>query len=238
MFVLACSAQENDDWLRVYLVSYPRSGNHWLRHMIEDTTHIATSSVYRDRTEVTHLHKPFPWGGFCAPNGFRGDCQYPTENDLVVIKTHYPFFSKRAFDLQDEFKNIRIVRNPVDSIFSLHVLKNKNKKVDSIDDKTLLKYIKLHKRFQDYWNKRRPITYKYEDLLREPEIVLPNIIRKIGYRFSDEDIKRAIELNPPQGYELKHLSRYTPEQIKMIETELKEFLDQFDYSVSTPSASL
>lgn len=118
-----------DEWQRVYMATYPRSGNHWLRNLIEEATHIATSSVYIDSdggaNDVKHLDTPFPWGGYAAPKGCIGHCRYADKNDIVVIKTHYPSFSAVPFDLQPSLKTIRIVRHPIDSICSFFLLGKK-----------------------------------------------------------------------------------------------------------------
>src|SRR5690348_10906431 len=89
-----------EDWSkRVYLATYPRSGNHWVRYLIEEITHIATSSVYCDGdADKSHLGKPFPWGGYCPKYGYEGKCRYPTPDDIVVVKTHFPAVPAQEFD--------------------------------------------------------------------------------------------------------------------------------------------
>src|SRR5262249_43452350 len=109
-----------DVWKRVYLATYPRSGNHWMRFLIEEATHIATSSVYCD-PDPPHLADPFPWGGYCVDNGYRGNCRYPQRTDIVFIKTHFPLFAAHRFDKKPSIKTLRLVRHPVDSIYSFYV---------------------------------------------------------------------------------------------------------------------
>src|SRR6185437_16726911 len=82
-----------DEWNRVYLASFPRSGNHWVRFLVEEATHITTSSVYRD-PNFPHLPTVFPWGGYVVDQGYKGNCRFPTTNDPILIKTHYPFLQK------------------------------------------------------------------------------------------------------------------------------------------------
>ena len=53
-----------DNWKRAYLVTFPRSGNHWMRYLIEEATQIATGSVYQDMDRPVHLERIFPWGGY------------------------------------------------------------------------------------------------------------------------------------------------------------------------------
>src|SRR5690348_17766666 len=98
------------DWhKRVYLATYPRSGNHWVRYLIEDVTGLATSSVYVDGdVERSHLGKAFPWGGYAPPFGYEGKCKYPKPEDSVVVKTHYPAVPAQKFDRMSYVKAIRI----------------------------------------------------------------------------------------------------------------------------------
>src|SRR4051812_11514770 len=79
----------SEQWTRVYLATYPRSGNHWIRYLVEEASHIATSSVYRD-PDPLHLKRIFPWGGYCCHHGYEGQCRYPTKKDCVLVKTHFP----------------------------------------------------------------------------------------------------------------------------------------------------
>ena len=53
----------------VYLASYPRSGNHFLRQMIEEATGMVTYSQYRDGSDADH-HPEEPLHEFwVAPDG-------------------------------------------------------------------------------------------------------------------------------------------------------------------------
>jgi hypothetical protein len=232
LFTFQCYAQETEDeWQRVYLATYPRSGNHWIRYLIEEATGIATGSVYRDHDgNQWHLKTPFPWGGYCTDHGYKGDCRYPEKDDIIVIKTHYPCY-KSKFDLKKAIKTIRIVRHPIDCIYSWHVYRSK-KDNGFISDESLRRFVSLYKNFQNYWNNRKGIvTYKYEDIMSDPEKMLTQILRRIGYKVSHEDVVRAVRKNPPFGCELKHISCYSQEQLDLIRTELKDFLDQFNYEL-------
>src|SRR5437868_3632292 len=91
-FCVCQSMLFGEEWNVVYLASFPRSGNHWVRFLVEEATHIATSSVYRDQ-DFPHLKNIFPWGGYSTDQGYDGHCRYPTNDDPVLLKTHYPCFS-------------------------------------------------------------------------------------------------------------------------------------------------
>lgn len=69
------------------LASYPRSGNTWLRTLVEKATGHLTSSLYCDR----HLRRTF-----------RSECD---KTNRWLVKTHYPVTSLRRFpDPQSHFR--------------------------------------------------------------------------------------------------------------------------------------
>ena len=105
---------EAEKWQRIYLTTPCRSGNHWMRYLVEEAAHIATGAVYRDKTPL-HMDKIFPWGGYCCKHGYEGLCRYPNKSDIVLIKTHYPDCPETPFDRLPYKWAIRIVRHPVDS---------------------------------------------------------------------------------------------------------------------------
>lgn len=223
-----------DEWSRVYLATFPRSGNHWVRYLTEEATHIATSSVMCDGTPQ-HLRKIFPWGGYCCDHGYEGGCRYPTRKDSILIKTHFPssLSKKTQFDCRPCFKVIRIVRNPVDSFYSLYV-KNYNvahSDQDKFPSDLVIKYTKAWKKFQSYWNKQKNVlTIRYEDMLDNPYEEFKKIVKAAKFKVKKADIERAIAKYPPEGYELKHLNRFSPEDLKYIVTELHELLKMYDYT--------
>ncbi|MGA8164508.1 MAG: sulfotransferase domain-containing protein [Waddliaceae bacterium] len=224
----------SEDWKRVYLATYPRSGNHWVRFLLEEATHIATSSAYPDRTpEYQHLRTPFPWGGYCCPNGYHGNCSYPEKSDIVVIKTHYPCLGKTKFDCVSHLKTIRIVRHPVDSFYSYYVFSHRGKPQKKlVPSDTVKQYITSFRRFQAYYNDQDDVvTFRYEDLLENPLIVFSQILEAVGYSVRNEDIERAVLTFPPIGGLLKHRDKFRPKDLELINRELSDFLQQFDYPV-------
>lgn len=217
----------DDDWKRVYLATFPRSGNHWMRYLIEEATHIATSSVYADNP--THLKTLFPWGAYSTNHGYDGTCRYPEKEDFVVIKTHYPL-SLHPF--LNPIKFIRIVRHPIDSFYSYIVYNNGGIPQLQIKDEDVKIFINYWRKFQTYWNNEANVfTIRYEDLLLSPKEVLKETLDQIGYQVSEEDIERAIDKYFPQGYELKHLSFFSQKQLNLIRTELKDLMDLFNYNI-------
>lgn len=232
VFLFCIQTGFTDNWKRVYLASFPRSGNHWVRYLIEEATHIATSSVYCD-PDPQHLLKPFPWGGFCCYQGYEGSCTYPTNADHIFIKTHFPSKPITQFDELHYKKAIRIVRNPIDSFYSKYVRMCGGKPHKMyVPNKSVKSYIKLWLKFQDYWDKQKNvITIRYEDLLNNPSDELKKILSVAKYKINEIDIKRAVALNPPHGYEYIHLNHFHSEDLKVIAQELKDHLIKYDYTI-------
>lgn len=221
------------EWKRISLASYPQSGNHWVRYLVEEASGIATSSVYRDPEPPRHMDKIFPWGGYCCDHGYSGTRRYPTQDEIVLVKTHYPYpYKTSQFDNLPTLLTIRIVRHPVDSFYSRYLKLPKGPVESLIPSERVKSLIKSWKNTQIYWNKRKHvITLRYEDLLLNPSAGLKKICKALKYQVTDQDIERAISKYPPEGFELKHLDKFRNEDLKLISRELKELLDQFNYKI-------
>lgn len=222
-----------DEWKRVYLATFPRSGNHWMRYLLEGATHIATGSVYLDKNPY-HIEAPFPWGGYSAPNGYQGNCRYPGLDDIVIVKTHYPAYSAQKYDKQPYIKVVRIIRHPVDCFYSLFLYKGGRSPQSNLPFPTELvrEYIKKWKEFQNYWNQQdNVLTVRYEDLLEQPVENLDLVLNAIGYNISRKVIKNVIKEYPPQGHELKHIDCFSTEDLQVIKLELQDLMDQYNYKL-------
>ncbi|HEY2810255.1 MAG TPA: sulfotransferase domain-containing protein [Rhabdochlamydiaceae bacterium] len=220
------------EWNRkIYLATYPRSGNHWLRYLIEEVTQIATSSVYCDADEgKSHLGKPFPWGGYSPKFGYEGKCRYPYPYEVVVIKTHFPAVPAQKFDRMSYVKAIRIVRNPIDSLYSFYVFNKKQRLGSRMSGELLEKRIRSWRKFHEYWNAQsNVVTIRYEDMLKDPLPCLQTVFSAMGYAFSDEQLQKAIEKYPPKGAPLKHIAYFAPEDLSLIQSELGDLMQQFEY---------
>jgi hypothetical protein len=230
IFLSLFSEAFSKEWQRVYLASYPRSGNHWIRYLIEEASHIATSAVYCDK-EPQHLDKVFPWGGYCCDHGYEGNCRYPTKNDIVLIKTHFPD-RKTKFDGRPCHCVIRIVRHPIDSFYSRYVKNPHGELLDTVPSDRVKELIQNWRKFQTYWNKQQDvITIRYEDILENPTVELKRICAILNYDVTDEDIARAIAMHPPVGGVLKHINRFSSKDLHLIAEELGELMAQYGYSI-------
>ena len=229
-------AQENHSftgWNRVYLATYPRSGNHWMRYLIEEATGIATSSVYKD-PDPPHLDTIFRWGGFCCDLGYEGNCRYPLEGETVVVKTHYPVFKHSLFDQLPCSKVIRIIRNPIDSFYSFYTYEqhfNGQLVCFMIPRDIVEHYIESWRSFQEYWDTaENVVTIRYEDLQQDPVKVLSFIFDNLDYNVTKDDIKRAVEKYPPEGNMLKHIRHFTNDDLASIQNQLSDLLEKYHYN--------
>lgn len=221
-----------DTWNRVYLATYPRSGNHWMRYLIEEATHIATSSVYWD-PDPPHVKTPFPWGGYCVDHGYMHNCRYPEPGEVVVVKTHFPAILKEPFDNKPYTVTIRILRHPIDSIYSFYVyLKGPQANDFKLSVKSVEWFSNCWKIFQRYWNDQpNVLTIRYEDLHRDPFTYLKLVLETIGYEVTDEDIQRAIDKHPPTGQFLKYTPHFTEETYQFLNSNLGSVMKKFGYRV-------
>ena len=163
--------------------------------------------------------------------------------DLAVIRSPErllslkptPYVIPAEFDPKPGEITIRIIRHPIDSFYSLYVERHSgNPPSRRIPKRLLLEFISRWKKFQRYWNEQENVlTIRYEDMLAEPEVMLKRIIQRVGYTFTEEDISRAIQKYPPEGFPLKHLKNYDPEDIELIRKELEPLISMYGYTLST-----
>lgn len=220
------------DWDRAYLATYPRSGNHWMRYLVEEATHIATSSVYCD-SDPPHLHRPFPWGGYCCENGYEGMCRYPDKDETALVKTHFPAHPKREYDELPYRIAIRIVRNPIPALYSYYEYEHsrmRDQKILAIPHNWVVSAVEKWKSFDSYWNKQRDVyTLRYEDLQANPKEELRKVLLLLNYPFREIDLNRAVGRHPPKLSGKKWLHHFTESDLEYIQTELKEFMKQYHY---------
>lgn len=229
-FILAtASIICGEEWNMVYLASFPRSGNHWVRFLVEEATHVTTSSVYQD-SDFPHLSYVFSWGGYCTDHGYQGNCRYPTLADPVLLKTHHPCFAK-ALDPRAK-ATICLIRHPIDTFYSFYMYQKQGSKSTKMSQRTLKNFIREWRRFYEFWEKQpNVILIRYEDLYENPELNLAYILQTAGFLFSYTDIQQAVRKYPPRGGVLKHIAYYDHKMIKMIKNELYDLLMKYGYDL-------
>lgn len=231
LFLLSCGYAE--EWQRVYLASYPRSGNHWMRYLIEEATHIATSSVYRDPRHHLHLPDLFDWRAYSTDHGYSGKCRYPEKNESVVVKTHYPAQERALGDALPYVRAVHIVRHPIDALYSYYVdSQNGHPELLTMPKETLMGFLHELRRFETYWEMQENVlTIRYEDMMKDPYLPLKQVLEFIGYAATEEDLQRAITKYPPQGEVLKHLSCYPQKDRDYIKQTLSDFMAKHHYLI-------
>ena len=221
------------DWdKRVYLTSFPRAGNHWVRYLLEEATGIATSSAYCDQAareyERMHLPTAFPWG-FCPEGGFEGNRRYPTATDIVVLKTHFPLYPAAALDNKTYIRAICLIRHPIDCLYSQYIHSPPRGRIPS---EVMEQFIADWKRFLDYWEGQKEVyVVRYEDLYNSPVSQLTKICTIAGLRVQDRDIKRAVNRYPPRGSVMKYITYFDKADLEEIERRLERYMKIYSYKM-------
>ncbi len=215
-------------WERVYLASYPRSGTHWVRYLVEEVTGVATGAVYCDNINfgepltVNHDPNHRPWGGYTIIGGYEGNRSEPTPEYPVLIKTHYPV-AKTPDDHNEYLRTIRLVRDPKETIRScMRGVKHERSRLISL--------IRGWAHFQNYWDQQRDvITIRYEDLKESPEEELARIIAALGYPVDCEAIRGAVERYPPLPSRLDNPNFYAEEELVLFDIYAGREMAQLGY---------
>ena len=89
----------------VALASYPGSGNSWVRQLLESATGIYTGAIYCDMAYVE--------------SGMMGE--HVDTNNVLVVKTHAPLFTRLKVNQLKYDKAIYVVRSPFGAILAEHI---------------------------------------------------------------------------------------------------------------------
>ncbi|CAG9559437.1 unnamed protein product [Danaus chrysippus] len=172
----------------VALVSYPGSGNTWLRYLLQQATGVVTGSIYMDYGLRMH--------GFPAEN--------VTDGSVLVVKTH------EAPPLEsDKFKSaILLIRNPRDAILAdfnrLHkghvgtapksaFKKNKYKKSDW--STYVFHQLSVWESLHNLWltNFSGPVhVLFYELLVQDTRNNLSGVLDFINFTYTEKDMNCAV----------------------------------------------
>ena len=183
----------------VWLASYPKSGNTWLRFSVAALIagEMPSSAFVKERMPDIHEpgFKPFPM----ADQGY------------VFAKTHY-MFSDTMPGAGQTVGFIYMVRNPIDVLASNYNYIRRNApnrilELDSYIDAYLENYgepnwirLKMGSWIENIstWieesSKRPGLVMKYEDMLKDPIAVLKLIANFLDIERSDEQVQQAADL--------------------------------------------
>ena len=203
------------------MVSFPRSGNTFLRAYLEKIMGLTSGS---DCDITKKLNKDLMLMGL-AGEGL-------VDKRVWVVKTHYPerygktkFYAERA---------ILLVRNPMDCITSLYNMVATGSHNRSIEDSDFQKFpkvwgdfvtqdISVWKDFHDFWlNAKIPVhIIRYEDIVQSPEPTLKSLLEFI------------LNVDTIQGTKVEHFLKIavqeaSPQIYKPREGKVLANLEKFD----------
>ena len=202
------------------LASYPRSGNTWMRLLLEKSTGYATSSVYCDETKL-----------------FRFECD---KSNLFLIKTHDFESNTRIWRNRPHFDQfICLVRNPFDTILSYyeyihsnesHTVKTKssegfhgNNSTEAVSsllsNNTVREMISNYREFFNYWRRvNLPRMFvRYEDLRESTSIILRYVRRFVLPMLMDNNGSNKEEIHPSFLYYIDNISMFSSTNEKVIQ---------------------
>ena len=175
----------------IFLNSYPRSGNTWLRLLISDL--ILQNNEYCTQTKLqVHQDLIFP----DIHSNIIDGANFNFTGDSLLIKTHLEeiSLSKQIYNYKDT-KNIILYRNPQDSLVSFYHFKLKYKQIDSKYNinKFCLENIEFWNKFyESYLNQNKHKFISYENLVNEPIKTIASIANYMNINHSLEIIEKAL----------------------------------------------
>eukprot|EP00048_Salpingoeca_helianthica_P001092 m.46514 g.46514 ORF g.46514 m.46514 type:complete len:358 (-) comp11140_c0_seq2:30-1103(-) len=244
--------------MRMVLATIPRSGNGWLRGLIEAAIGVGTLSVFPEEGAVYDARTQ-AYGPDC---GWLGDCALvhaPREGDPLIVKTHFPFTTldnkadlmRRG--LSDAGAHVAYLFLPVRNVLDNHeawVRYNRQRHGNaSFPVSTLREFAAAWAEHHDFWfSLGAPcFTYRYEDLVDNPLAILVRMLKTSGlwarYALSETDLLRVSSVPRLQSYRRKQtgaqtrhrddvfnsFKKYAPEDIQWVLTQHRELLARFGY---------
>ncbi|XP_060076046.1 WSCD family member AGAP003962-like [Ylistrum balloti] len=214
------------------LVSFPGSGNTWLRHVIQQATGVATGSVYSD----VGLKR----------DGFPGEGQ--TNASVIVIKTHSLGPDERARYV----RAILLIRDPFDALLSEFNRRHGGHKgyAGRVHfQKNWYDYIfgtagDWYDLYHDWLTFDGPLhVVMYKDLRENPSVELDRLMKFLGVSLSHKEkfcVMNNYEGNYRRGGKSASVSdRYTDYMVYMINnykrklsTELGHYLNKSNIRIS------
>jgi len=179
----------------VWLASYPKSGNTWVRFMLYSVLYGAPKRSEDVPLKIPDIHRPMPFE--------------KQESGPIYVKSHFELTDKHP-QLTDTIKAIHIIRNPRDVMLSaIHyrILTDENPN-DFPKEQFIESYLKSGG--DHYWEQigfgtwasharswrntdRFPVlTLRYEDLKTDPRAQLVRMLEFLGGTCSESKINEAV----------------------------------------------
>lgn len=242
---------------KVLLVSYPRSGNSFLRKLIEHYTGITTGSDSRTNRVLTSA---------LLACGFYGEGI--TDSSVLVVKSHYP--ERMGYSKFGVKKVILLVRNPFDALesyFHMGMTDTHNKNLTNeaflslhlIWQEFIKNEAQIWNKFHEYWLEKAKeisvsmLVIRYEDLVlhkaatmdrilhflhgNEPQSPLLEHIRNSHLQqmasLASEEV-HGPGYNPNKnGYIGKSLQLFSSEQKNILLSSAQKTMSDLGYTVNT-----
>lgn len=235
----------------IYLVSYPKSGNTWLRFLIANAIKIH----YGIDREVNFFTIQDIIPGIGKSRNIRAAGLFGRPDLPRILTSHSdynPYFMRVIF----------LVRDPRDVIISHYYYAKARKSIP--ESMKLSQFIRDEKygpvawlRHTESWYspgaaspEQRIVLFKYEDFLKDTYSQLDRLTNLIGIPVTGDSVKRAVELSSKEKMrdsERKHMSTYRVRHQKTAFVrkgkatggqELDEAGRQYVENITRPAASL
>ncbi|MDB4766594.1 sulfotransferase domain-containing protein [bacterium] len=202
---------------RIALASFPRSGNTWMRVLLESASGQLTGSIYAN--DGIHSRGP----------------------DGLVIKTH----SKDSFRYEKAIVLVRNPFDSIDSYFALQKNYFNNQALSW--EEHVFAAVKELKEHHVHWKSARceTLNLKFETLKETPHAVLKEVFQMLELEVADDKIEKAISNStiskikndsPEKGQAVvrtglvgKGITSFDEQQQKYVRSELQEFIKDYDY---------
>jgi len=229
---------------RVWLASYPRSGNTYMRLIMEQVTgiHTGTPAPPNSKKGVQALYDR----GFIAEG--------ITDDRVWMVKTHFPERARPGGEGIRGHKVMLMMRNPFDSIDSYFNLRTTGTHDQSLEEEEYTRLAELFdehvndevaclKKYFVFWkNADIPCLFvKYEDLKANFKDLATEMVQFILNKkdISGTEEQKRLDMviaeglknlyKPRVGTNFNSLHHYSKDQIRLILTQLREEMIDFGF---------
>jgi len=170
----------------VLIVSYPKSGNTWVRFLL--CNYIILLKEENETINFEKLNIYMPEFGY---NLYTVDSFFLPYNRIIKTHKRYSFLFRNQ-------KAIYILRNPIDTLKSFFIY-NKNLEIPYLESDNLESFIRSKFGISGYikhfmsWDKKVNCLVKYEELQSDTQLAFTKILRFLSLPLDNEKILIAIE---------------------------------------------
>lgn len=222
---------------RILQPTVPRSGNTFSRFLLENLTGIATEAVYGEGGTFSNRSRASG-----RPCGVTNDCDHihrSSGNELVIIKTHFPFMAPE-FAIDDCVSKILMtVRHPVDNYFAWATYSGEGE-IRTLEFRKAInfkEYFRLWEAHHNFWHafasryKVPLLQYRYEDLCQNPGIVFRKVSEflAVDFRGTYDHSSKFRNCFLKNTALPKAASIISQDDLDMVALSTSHLLDQFGY---------